>query len=265
MKKTLRTWAKKIIFGRLPGLAGKFRYYGTVVHFPPGAFVFDILAEEGIYEADLLRQIQIFLRPNSCYFDVGANIGCMSVPILKSHPDVKVISIEPSPNSLPFLERTHAGSKHQDRWTLIGKAMGNSVGTVKFSIGDSKFAGYDGLKFTQRRDQLGSVDVPMTTLDIEWEAQGCPDVSCIKLDIEGAEMAALAGGERMLQACRPAIFMEWYEPNFKWFDVQIADLLEFAERHRYQIVATPTLYEIRTLGHLRMAMGTTGNVALIPL
>jgi FkbM family methyltransferase len=265
MMKALKTLLKKIRYSRFPGLAGRYRYYDTVVHFSPGAFIFDLVAEEGIYEADLLRQIQVFLRPGGCYFDVGANVGFMSVPILNTHPDVQVVSFEPSPNALPYLMQTHAGCEANAKWHVVGKAVGSAPGKVAFSVSERNLGGYDGLKFTGRTGGARTVEVEMTTLDIEWEALGRPDVSVMKMDIEGAELHALRGAHALLTVCRPVILMEWYALNFTCFDISIQDLFEFTASYRYQIVATPGLYEVRTEAHLRMVMATTGNIALIPL
>ena len=63
----------------MPGLAGSFPYFGTRVFFPKNAYIFTIVCEEGIYEKELLRHIQTVVKAGSWYFDVGANIGLMSV------------------------------------------------------------------------------------------------------------------------------------------------------------------------------------------
>ena len=265
MIRKIRVLAKKLRYSYLPLLGGKYRYYGTEVHFSPGAFIFDIVADEGIYESELLKQIQMLLRPGSVYFDVGANVGFMSVPILNTHPDVHVVSFEPSPNSLPFLLRTHSGCPYQSKWQVIGKALGESPGTVPFAVSQKNFGGYDGLKFTNRAPGGKQVEVEMTTFDIEWERLGKPDVSVIKMDIEGAEIPALRGAHQLLTTCRPTIVLEWYELNFKCFGVTIADLFDFIKKYRYQIIATPGFFEITTPNHLKMVMATTGNIALVPL
>jgi FkbM family methyltransferase len=264
MLNSVRSLVKKLLYSKTPGFAGRYRYFGDVVHFEPGAFIFDLVAEQGIYESELLQQIQLFLAPGDTYFDVGANVGFMSIPILKTHPTVNVVSFEPSPNSLPLLLRTHAACSAKARWTIIGKAAGSAVGSLSFSVSDKKFAGYDGLIATQRHAQVHSVEVPVTTLDREWEALNKPKVGCLKLDIEGAEMSALAGAEQLIRSCRPAILMEWYEPNFKWFGVKVTDLLDFAAKYHYQIISTPQLAEINSELHLRMTMALSGNIALIP-
>ena len=110
-----------------------------------------------------------------------------------------------------------------------------------------------------------SVVVKTQTIDAVVRDLEISKIDFIKMDIEGAEMDALAGASQLMESCRPAIFMEWYEDNFKCFGVQVTDLLTFARKYNYQLVATPQLFEIHTELHLRMFMATSGNIALIPL
>lgn len=260
----MKSLLKKILFSRLPGLAGRYRYFGKRFYFAPGAFIFDLLAEEGIYEGDLLRQIQRRVKPGGCYFDVGANIGLMSLPLLSTHPDVMVVSFEPSPNSLCYLKRTHAEADYGDRWRLVAKAVSDKPGTANFTLSDVKHGGYDGLQYTKREKNRAQVSVDVTTLDLEWLQLGKPRVDCIKMDIEGAEMAALSGAAELLKSCRPMIVMEWYEPNFKAYGVETQDLLTFSRAWNYQIIALPHLFEVNTLEHLELVMVVSGNLVLIP-
>src|SRR5207244_2025873 len=84
--------------------------------------------------ADLLKLIRGLVTPGTWYFDVGANIGLMSVPVLQSVHDCHVLSLEPSPNSYPFLERTWLESPWKDRWVVKIKAAGAQSGQVEFCL-----------------------------------------------------------------------------------------------------------------------------------
>src|SRR5690242_13266422 len=106
-----RARAKELIFGSLPFFRGRFSYYGHTVHFPLGSEIFRFACAQGIYERDALCLILSTVQPGTTYFDVGANIGLLSVPVLAERPGVEVVSIEPSPTVLPFLNRTHAAAR----------------------------------------------------------------------------------------------------------------------------------------------------------
>jgi FkbM family methyltransferase len=49
-------------------------------------------------------------KPDTTVFDVGANIGLMAIPLLTHVPECRVISFEPSENSVPYLRKTIEGS-----------------------------------------------------------------------------------------------------------------------------------------------------------
>ena len=94
-------------------------YYGARVYFPKGSYIFHMLCEQGIYEGENIKVINSLVDPGTTYIDVGANIGLMAVPVLNNQ-DCSVISFEPSPNVLTFLERTASESQYRNRWKVIG-------------------------------------------------------------------------------------------------------------------------------------------------
>jgi FkbM family methyltransferase len=259
-----RKLAKKCLYTYWPGLSGALPYFGTRVYFPRKSHIFDLVCEEGIYEHKLLALVKGAASRGGWYFDVGANIGLMSVPILKMCDDVNVLSFEPSPNSREFLSRTWQESPWKDRWQLRFQAVGSEVGESIFYLSDPRFGGYDGLKDTGRVAGASTTQVPLTTLDEEWRTLGSPHVACVKLDIEGAEIGALKGATELIQASRPWVFLEWYESNFKCFGHQAHDLFNVARAMRYQLVALPNLVEVRSPGLLALHVQSTASFALIP-
>src|SRR5205807_1032749 len=122
---------------------------------------------------------------------------------------------------------------------------------------NSRFGGYDGLKYTGRVALDRATTVEMTTLDDEWRALGGPRVSCVKLDIEGAEIDALLGARELIEATRPLIFLEWYDENFRCFDRKPEDLLAIAKELRYLVVALPHLVQVHTEALMTLQLQTT--------
>src|SRR5437867_7877616 len=111
------------LYGSCPGFAGSFPYYGTWIHFPKGSLSFRAVCDQGVFEANNVRLLQRLVKPNTAYFDVGANIGLMAIPILQQCPNCMVVSFEPSPNTLPYLQRTLSESHFQNRWFIIPRAL----------------------------------------------------------------------------------------------------------------------------------------------
>src|SRR6185312_12981863 len=132
--------------GSVPFLRGKFPYYGNNIYFPLGCILFDRACDEGIYESELMKLLLSVVRPGTVYFDVGANIGLLSVPVLTSRPGVKVVSIEPSPDTLRFLQRTHSSATRRNEWTIIGAAVGETNGEEVFWCAAGARSAFDGLR-----------------------------------------------------------------------------------------------------------------------
>src|SRR5689334_6078554 len=94
-----RKFIKYWLYNSFPGLSGRFPYFGTHVHFPKDALVFRAVCDQGIFEADIVQRMVKLAQPDSMVFDVGANLGLMSVPVLEKCQTCRVVSFEPSPSS----------------------------------------------------------------------------------------------------------------------------------------------------------------------
>ena len=260
----LRPTLKKWYYSYWPGQAGSFPYFGTRVHFPRSSHLFLRVCEEEIFESELLRFIRQFLRNETAYFDVGANIGLTSAPFLRDIPTCSVVSFEPSPHALPYLLKTQAGSPFGSRWKVIGKALGNQIGQAEFYTTGLEKSAFDGFRDTRRGGKKEIVQVPVTTLDSEWEGLGRPAVSVVKIDVEGTELGVLQGGVCCVRAEQPAIFLEWKGVNLKAAECPPAALLDWAANERYQIYSLPLAIPVTDWPLLKLQMTCTGQFVLLP-
>ncbi|MEI6429389.1 MAG: FkbM family methyltransferase [Pseudanabaena sp. ELA607] len=260
IRKSIKQW----LYGKCPGFAGAFPYFGTKVYFPKNSLLFKLACQQGIYENQNLDILSLLIKPNSTYFDVGANIGLMSIPILYRDNSCRVVSFEPSPNTLDFLNRTAESSNFSDRWTIVGKAAGSQVGTLDFFIASPDMGAYDGFKDTKRENTNNRIQVPVTTIDIEWEALGKPPVSVIKIDVEGAELLTLEGAVNCIEKEKPYVLLEWNAENLKAYNYSTESLLIFAEQHNYQVCSLPDLIPIFDPELLKIHMNKTESFLLFP-
>jgi FkbM family methyltransferase len=260
----LRRRAKYWLYHSVPGFAGRFRYYGTRVHFPPGAPLFRALCENGSFEPEIVERLVAFARPHTTVFDVGANVGLMAIPVLRACDSCRVVSFEPSPNSLPYLQRTAAGSLFGDRWVIVGKALSRQPGELDFTIGSPADALFEGFKSGARIANATTIRVPVSTLDAEWQALGRPPVSMLKIDVEGAEAEVLEGGRELLRAARPAILLEWYAPYLAHYGVGADWLIQFARDCRLRLFGVPSAVEAEDAQALDVLMMTCQNFLLLP-
>jgi FkbM family methyltransferase len=261
----LRRFVKKVLFGYVPFLRGRFRYYEHTVYFPLGSIIFEYACADGLYERDVTDLIINLVEPGTTYFDVGSNIGLLSVPVLAVCDDVRVVSIEASPHTLPFLRKTHSVAKRKSDWTIFGTAVGAKVGRAEFWTGGGARGAFDGLKNTNRGGDKYTMHVPVRTLDDIWYEIGNPLVSVIKMDIEGGEYFALRGARELIARSKPYIILEWTKKNLDAYSLEPEILLALCKQIDYTAHAFPFLMPIQTAPALTMAMARTEMFVLVPV
>lgn len=255
---------KKLLYGQCPGYRGRFPYCGATVHFPLNSFAFAAACEQGIYEADNMRLLRFLVKPETWMFDVGANIGLMSIPVLSSEREVKVLSFERSPNTAPWLEKTIAGSPYADRWRLVRKVAGRKIGMTGFHVSPPAFDLFDGVPPSDRIHGSVVQQLEMTTLDVEWELLGRPPVSVVKIDVEGWEMEVLAGARQLIDSQRAPILLEWNVAHLAAAGAEPGQLLAMARTSSYRVFKVPEFVEVADDDALRLQMLRGESFLLMP-
>ena len=244
---------------------GWVEYHGSRVYFPAGSYAAKAIMVSGTYEHEIQAILLSAARRDTVVFDIGANIGVSVIPLLSRGDGCRVVSIEASPNVLPFLARTHSECPHKGRWEIVRKAVTDRAGesiscTVHRSGGDV----YDGIKHTGRADSAETITVPTTTVDAEWEERGRPTVSLIKIDTEGAEIGVLKGAKECVQVCRPSIITEWSPKNFVAYGNDPSDMWTLARDFGYDVFAIPTMAPVLSPNVLPSLLELHENLLLIP-
>lgn len=243
---------------------GRFTYFGETIRFSADSLVFQEACEHGIYEQANLRFLQCAARPGTWYFDIGANIGLMSAPLLQSCPDLTVVSVEASPRTSAFLAASAADSPNRGRWHVVPSALGSSSGKIAFHASAAAGGVYDGLRDTGRAGGGAPVEVDLTTLDLLWEKHGRPPVSLLKIDVEGAETEVLRGARACLAATRPIVLLEWNPVNLAAYHLSPESLLPLAAELGYEVLTTPGLAPVRNPGTLSFFSRVNETFLLVP-
>jgi FkbM family methyltransferase len=187
----------------------------------------DLQAEKdywlGTYEPELQQAVHDWLRPGMVVYDVGANVGYVSLLLARRAGEQgQVFAFEP----LPANQERLAANLRLNPWahlTCIPAAVVDRSGPVRFLAHASgamgKAAGSAG-----RQDQSypSQIEVAGINLDefayppsgpAEAEAWHGPLPQAIKMDIEGGEVLALQGMPRLLSEARPLILLELHGPE----------------------------------------------------
>lgn len=186
----------------------------------------DRFPDELVYEAHVADFLRTRISPGQSCFDVGANVGYYVLQLAYwSRPGGKVVAFEPNPEARVILEKHVRLNRFADDVKVVPAAVGALAGTATLYT-PAENTGLDGVS------RLGSpvdliangarkVTAPVITLDEYCEANELyPD--WLVMDIEGFELAALSGCQRLLakQRSKLGIVVElhpdlWHSNEFR--------------------------------------------------
>lgn len=131
--------------------------------------------------------------------DVGVLNG---TPELKAHfPEAMHLLFEPVAEFIPAIERNYQGVRHE----IANVAVSDSTGETMLAL--ESVVDVPGQEFSHSHIVSDAVEgathrtVPMTTLDDFLEGRDLPEPYLLKIDIDGHELAAVAGATRTLKKC----------------------------------------------------------------
>ena len=169
----------------------------------------------GTYEPELHAAVRKLIHPGMTVYDVGANIGVISILFAKTvGSQGHVYSFEALPANIERLKQNLNVSGFNTTVEVIHAAVTNNNQPVKFFVHDSTSMGkVVGSGGRQDVDYKGTIQVAGIALDDYIEANHliAPDV--IKLDIEGGEVLAIEAMRRTLQTAQPLMLIELHGPD----------------------------------------------------
>jgi len=162
----------------------------------------------GTYEMDLQQAIQDWIQPGMVAYDVGANIGYVSLLLAKRVGESgQVFSFEPLPGNQERLQKNLALNPKLSV-NLVHKAVADKAGKTTFLVHASGGMGKLQGSLGRNADYGNKIEVETISLDdfIYKEKNAAPNIA--KIDIEGGEVQALKGMERLLKQAKPILLIE---------------------------------------------------------
>ena len=152
-----------------------------------------------------------FVKPGSVVWDVGANVGLLTIAAAQqSGAAGQIVAIEADMYLVGLLRRSAAlQNETTAQIRVIPAAAYDSVGVASFHVArrgrtTNFLEGLHGS--TQTGGVRETVNVVQITLD--WLLMHMPKPDVLKIDVEGAESGVLRGGERLLATARPVVLCE---------------------------------------------------------
>jgi FkbM family methyltransferase len=187
----------------------------------------------GTYEKDLQETIQTHVKPGWTAYDIGANIGFVSLLFAQQLGESgQIFSFEALPTNLERLRDHIEINELESRVRVIPAAVTGISAPVRFLIGPSGAMGKVEGSAGRANGNRKSIEVPGICLDDFVYRDGNPPPQVIKMDIEGGEVLAMKGMKRLLAEFHPLILLELHGPE----SAQVAwEVLTKAKYRIYQM------------------------------
>lgn len=211
--------------------------------------------------------IERILEPGDTAVDVGANIGLMTIFMVRAvGASGHVFAFEPEPENVRLL-RTNIAMNGFSNVTVTAAAVAERPGAVKlflsdFNVGDHRIydpeekikdwdtgsAVYDRLVSGKRE----AIDVPAVSLDGFLGNYEKP-IALFKIDVQGAEGAVFMGMTGILKKNkRTNILMEFWPAGLKMFGADASELLAALEQLRFSFYEVESYDQKKTVSKERL-------------
>lgn len=211
------------------------------------------LAKPGGYkkrEIEFMTLIREQLKPGEVAFDIGANIGYVSLVMAmlvgeRGH----IYAVEPDSTNFKVLTKNVALNKYESRFTLERLGISDMVGNLTFHRSKrSNLGSFEKI----HKDCPGTEDTPVVTLD-EYLKDKDELPTFYKMDVEGHEVKVIRGmretAKRSLSGTKVLIEVhpQFFGPDLH-FEPELRAMVDIGFRFKYVIsaaIAQPKLFKER--------------------
>lgn len=176
---------------------------GSHIHVSPASHLSYIAGSADRY---LQRAIKRYVSPGDNVYDLGANIGYVSMMLASQvGPAGRVFAFEPIVETFDMLRKNIVLNKINNVTLLNVAAAASSSLTVMRTIENLSMSS---LVWHQNDARAVQVCIRTVAIDDLIESGELPPPKFVKIDVEGAEGLVLQGMVRTIACARPVIFLE---------------------------------------------------------
>jgi FkbM family methyltransferase len=185
----------------------------------------------GIYETEVIRLLQKYIRPADHCVDVGAHLGYLTILMtLLVGETGQVTSFEPVPETFRVLEE-NIRINNLRNVRLQNAALAEKSGTLSLAINEQQELSWtpSSVGYAVGQNQY-AITVPAISLD-DFLSHSTRMPAVIKIDVEGAELSVLRGAGETLRRERPVVFVEihgWGTPGSR-------EVMDFLAEMNYEV------------------------------
>jgi FkbM family methyltransferase len=191
----------------------------------------------GSYEDQLVQAIKDFCTPGMIVYDVGSDIGCISLAFARKIGNQgKVFAFEPLPINIQRIKEHITINSMQNSIQLIPCAVSDNNGKEEFLVYKKHILGKLASSPFRSYNYIDKIKVNCIFLDHFVYNEGNPSPDLIKMDIEGGGIKAIPGMSRLLFEVQPILFLELHGPE----EQQIA--WKYLKKNRYDVFKMEKMY-----------------------
>jgi FkbM family methyltransferase len=211
-------------------LLSELSYKGEVLFSRLQGIAYDHPARNG--EHLLVRRLAPYIRH---VIDIGANVGDWTAAVLRAtHERAEITCLEPDPRNAAVLRSRFLGQRTVQ---VLEAAVSDRAGDVAFIAGEGACSG---VGYLNRASTCADV-VKALTLETIVADLGDPEIDLVKCDVEGEEMAVLAGADQLFNRSRIGVMQVEYNVTWHRSGRSLCDLFAFAKKHRYRVLLVTPL------------------------
>lgn len=226
------------VFGKMP--TGK--YYrvvslrgGLKIKVDIGEYIGSELYYFKGFEGDTYESIRKLMIKGKCFFDIGGNIGLISLMVNQiCSGDVEIHIFEPAPDNFELL-KNNIEINRIDNAAINNVAVSSESGTT-LTINIYEDQAYNSVYALDRVPFKSKVEVPVLSIDDYIEKHSIrPDmIELVKIDVEGYEYNVLKGASRLLTGYSPKILCEISHANLTKSNMSPRDEIDYLLSYGYR-------------------------------
>lgn len=162
------------------------------------------------FDTDLITIAETFLDKEANVWDIGANIGVFSFSAAAIAVNGTILAVEADIWLADLLRKSAQLTENISRTIcVLPAAISDSSSIARFHIAKRGRAS-NALEAAGGKSQMGGVREQqyVATLTLDSLLEHFPAPVFVKIDIEGAELMAIRGAEKLVSAIRPIFYIE---------------------------------------------------------
>jgi FkbM family methyltransferase len=181
-------------------------------------------------ERDVIREVLRSLEPADVFYDVGANVGMYTCFVASELGADRTIAFEPHKGNANRLMENLRHNGLDAR--VVPVALSDTKGTVDLEIAGEQVG--EGKHAIATDDKMQTVNVDANRGDGLIDCCNLPEPTVLKIDVEGAELAALDGLRSTLrQSCR-LVFCEIHPEKLLDFGSDEEDIHQLLQSYGFE-------------------------------